>query len=84
MVTKHIRITKRAKEVPWTLPWNYGPAEDNDNAVPTTASTGVAHRLDEKEAGNFYTILGESFNVTWHIFLSTWMRRNKLFSSSES
>jgi hypothetical protein len=55
---------KRAKEVPWTLPWNYGPAEDNDNAVTTMASTGLAHRLDEKEAGNFYRILGESFNVT--------------------
>jgi len=65
MFTKHTRITKHAKEVPWTLPWNYGHAEDNDHAVPTVASTGVAHMLDEKKAGNIYRILGELVNVTW-------------------
>lgn len=64
MVTKYTRITKRAKEVPWTLPWNYGPAEDNDHAVPTVTSSGAAHTLDEKEEGNFYRILRELVNVT--------------------
>jgi len=68
MFTKHTRIMKRAKEVPWILPWNYEPAEENDHAVPTMASTGVAHMLDEKEAGNFYGILGESVNVTCQSF----------------
>jgi hypothetical protein len=53
MVTKHTRIMKRAKEVSWTLPWNYGSAEDNEHAVPTMVSPDVAHTLDEKEAGSF-------------------------------
>jgi hypothetical protein len=68
MFTKHTRIMKRAKKVPWTLPWNYEPAEENDNAVPTVTSTGVTHMLDEKEVGSFYRILDESINVIRNLF----------------
>jgi hypothetical protein len=35
------------------------------HAVPTMASTGVAYTLGEKEAGNFYRILGELVYVVW-------------------
>ena len=43
MVTKHTPIMKRAKEVPWILPWNYGPAEDNGHAQSTFFIPTDAH-----------------------------------------
>jgi hypothetical protein len=61
---------KRAREVAWTLPWNYGPAENTDRALPTIASRGLVHTLNEKVAGDFYRILGGSVNVTWQRLLS--------------